>query len=31
VYRDFLAAESKGEFFNEEIRDAYPYAERKRP
>jgi hypothetical protein len=28
VYRDFLAAESKGEFFNEEI--PYPYAERER-
>jgi lysyl-tRNA synthetase class 2 len=28
VYRAFLAAESKGTFFNEEIRDIYRYTER---
>jgi hypothetical protein len=30
LYRAFLAAESKGAFFNEEIRDIYPYQERTR-
>jgi hypothetical protein len=25
VYRKFMKADSKGQFFNAEIRDAYPY------
>jgi hypothetical protein len=30
VYRDFLAAFSKGQFFNANIRDRYPHREIKR-
>jgi hypothetical protein len=30
VYRDFLAAPSRGQFFNTNIRDRYPYREIKR-